>query len=262
MTTDFDFHSRTREYSHTNAYWLGEFANLAYAEPDEFNNTVQQWDFTKTEYFDVKDTQAYIASNNDTIIICFRGTELHLADWMTDIDVELVGGPAGKVHEGFHDGLSCVWKEMLQYINAERKTQSLWLTGHSLGAALATLATARLRLNRDEPVNGLYTFGQPRTGDREFAQKFDQDFGNQTYRYVNNNDVVPRVPFRSMKYSHVGTFHYFDADGEQKDYLSWWEKLLDRVEGRFEDILRPGPDGIHDHSMDKYLANLKRAKKS
>lgn len=260
MTTHFDFESRTRDYSRTNAYWMGEFANLAYEEPDKFKTAVQQWDFTATEYFDIKNTQAYIATNKDTMIICFRGTELKLADWMTDLDIDLVGGPAGRVHEGFQDGLSCVWKEMMQFIKSERKNKSLWLTGHSLGAALATLATARLRLNKDEPVNGLYTFGQPRTGDREFAQKFDQDFGQQTFRYVNNNDIVPRVPFRSMKYSHVGMYRYFDADGDQKDNLSWWEKLLDRVEGRFEDLLHPGTDGINDHSMSNYLANLKKAK--
>lgn len=55
-------------------------------------------------------------------------------------------------------------------------------------------------------AKGLYTFGQPRTGDREFARKPDADFEQQTFRYVNNNDIVTRVPFRAMNYSHVGLF--------------------------------------------------------
>lgn len=258
--SEFDFNSTTRDYSRNNAYWLGHFAKLAYAAPEEFDNAVKQWDFTRTEFFDVKSTQAYIAIDKDTMIVSFRGTESKIADWMTDLDTDLVGGPGGKVHEGFLGGVSCVWRDMFQFIRAERGKRSLWLTGHSLGAALSTLATAKLRLEKDEPVNGLYTFGQPRIGDRDFAQRFDQDFGNQSFRYVNNNDIVTRVPFRSMKYSHVGSFRYFDADGDQRDDISWWAKLLDRIEGRLDDLFNFTPDGITDHSMDRYLECLKKAK--
>ena len=80
--------------------------------------------------------------------------------------------------------MSYVWRDIWQFIFKQRKGRALWITVHSLGAALATLAVAKLRLEKDEPVNGLYTFGQPRTGDRDFAKNFNADFGNQTFRYV------------------------------------------------------------------------------
>jgi triacylglycerol lipase len=134
----------------------------------------------------------------------------------------------------------------------------LWFTGHSLGAALATLAVAKLRYEEDKPVYGLYTFGQPRTGDRNFERTFNQDFKPRAFRFVNNNDVVPRVPPRELRYSHVGTFLCFDADGKLHSDISWWYRLLDSIKGNIEDFLKPGTDGIRDHAMNNYLHNLEK----
>lgn len=245
----------TRTFAPRNAWWLGQLAALAYQPPGFVAGTLRAWGFTGIDCFDQGGTQAFLAWDATSLFVAFRGTEPgQLVDWMTDLDVSLVGGPAGKVHEGFAAALGMIWRPLLRAILQHRERRSLWLTGHSLGATLATLATAKLRLERDEPVNGLYTFGQPRTGDREFARVFDADFGPQTFRYVNNNDIVPRVPFRSMSYSHVGMLRYIDVDGVvHADELLWWEKLLDRVRGRLEDVLVPGTDGMKDHAMARYL---------
>jgi triacylglycerol lipase len=114
-----------------------------------------------------------------------------------------------------------------------------------LGGALATLAVAKLRYENDKPIYGLYTFGQPRAGNRDFERTF-------------NNDVVPRIPLRLMKYSHVGTFIFFDQDGNIHSDMGWWYRLLDNFTGRIEDFLKPGTDGIKDHDMAKYVANLEK----
>ena len=210
----FDFESNTRSYSKRNAYWLGRASQIAYLSRKETESEIKGWGFTEFEYFDKLDTQAFMAGNKEILLLAFRGTE-DIRDWMTDLDIDLVGGPGGRVHEGFHNALSYVWRDIWKFIRTERSKRALWVTGHSLGAALATLTVAKLRLEKDEPVNGLYTYGQPRTGDREFQRNFDADFVNQTFRYVNNNDIVTRVPFRSMHYSHIGICKYFDAKGEQ-----------------------------------------------
>jgi len=63
-----------------------------------------------------------------------------------------------------------------------------------------------------------------------------------------------------MNFSHVGTFLYFDKDGKLDDDLSCWYRLLDRVEGRIEDLGKPGTDGIKDHDMNKYLKWLEKNK--
>lgn len=256
---DFDFEGNIRIYSKKNAYWLGKASQIAYESPANAKAALDAWGCSTFEYFDNRETQAFIAGNDDLLMLAFRGTGGNIRDWMTDLDIELVGGPGGRVHEGFLTALSAVWRDIWRFISQQRHRRALWVTGHSLGAALATLAVAKLRLERDEPVNGLYTFGQPRTGDREFAKNFDADFEKQTFRYVNNNDIVPRVPFRAMSYSHIGTFQYFDADGNQREDISWWEKLVDRMKGRIEDLLKPGTDGLKDHFMANYVACLEKA---
>src|SRR5690606_37727833 len=68
------------------------------------------------------------------------------------------------------------------------------LTGHSLGGALAVLATAVLKIGLRMPVAGVYTYGQPRVGDAEFCRVYDQVLKDITFRYVNDADVVPHLP--------------------------------------------------------------------
>jgi triacylglycerol lipase len=256
----FSFDAKTTRYRPANAYWLGRFAQLAYRDANVIKTAVAGWGFGKFRFFDNDDTQAFVAGSAGSVIVAFRGTEpKELQDWLTDADCRLVSGPFGKVHDGFYGALREVWDDIAATISQfQDKAQSLWFTGHSLGAALAALAVASLRDKPDKPVYGLYTFGQPRTGDRNFERTFDQDFESQCFRFVNNNDLVTRVPMRAMGYSHVGTFLYFDEDGDLKDDPGLWFRFLDSMKGSIEDLGKPGLDGINDHSMDRYLANLKK----
>jgi len=181
---------------------------------------------------------------------------------MTDFNIRLVEGPAGCVHVGFKVALLQVWAQIWDYLRSNRRGRALWITGHSLGAALATMATAKLRLELDEPVNGLYTYGGPRIGDRDFQRAFAADFERQPYRYINNSDVVTRIPTRSMGYSHVGFSKYFDRTGALRDDLSWADIVVDRFVGNVEDVFGPRAAHVQDHDLDGslgYLENLERA---
>lgn len=251
----FDFEEATKNYSQKNAYWLGKASRIAYKQLEDIKSGIAYWGLDEFKYFDNHNTQAFLAGNNEMLLLAFRGTE-NLQDWMTDMNITLVDGLGGKVHRGFLSALEYVWHDMWHFIKAYRRQRPLWITGHSLGAALATLAVARLG-EKNEPVNGLYTFGSPRVGNREFEKNFNADFSAQTFRYVNNNDVVTRTPF--LGYYHVGTFKYFDEKGNQRDDMSWWSILQDRIEGRLKDLFEPGTDGIKDHSIANYVNCLERA---
>src|SRR5262249_11881317 len=154
----------------------------------------------------------------------FRGTDPQdLKNWMTDGDLALVTTPVGMVHAGFWRALDTMWEDLRFIIESQQtKAQSLWLTGQRLDATLSTLATARFPLQLDKPIHRLYTFGSPRVGDRNFAARFNVDFKASTFRYVNDQDVVTRVPPRAMWYSHVGTFLFFDVLGEVHTSPRWW----------------------------------------
>lgn len=190
-----------------------------------------------------------------------------------DANLRKIPGPVGKVHAGFLTALNqvmgavsrTIWEYKKDYAaklapDSGKSLPSLWFTGHSLGAALATLAVAKMRLENEtheEPIHGLYTFGSPRVGDREFSERFNANFKNQTFRIVNNNDVVTRIPMRVHGYRHIGQFWYITSGGELDDDIDWWNLKLDRAMGWLEDFGKPGVDGVKDHSMtNEYILKL------
>lgn len=226
---------------------------------DAMGLTIQRESFF-LEHTDI-DVQGFVAGDSKKIIIAFRGSE-SLGDWKTNADffkerwAEESG--SGKVHGGFYDALSAIWEGLVGEIRHLRTNeQSIWLTGHSLGGALAIIAAATLHVQKAKngfETNGVYTFGQPRVGDADFADFYDSRLGNKTYRVVNNNDIVTRIPQQSMGYSHADRLLYFSEEGKlySDDELSWWARFWDRVRGRLDDLLEPGLDGIKDHSRHVY----------
>lgn len=260
------FHPDTTFYHPENAYSLGLAADLAYEDADVVAARCAQWGLPRVRFIEStrasrRDTQLFVAANDRLVVVAFRGTEpKKLQDWLTDANTVLTAGPfGGRVHAGFSLGLASVWKPLLAALREfQDQGQSLWFTGHSLGAALATLAVARLRDEQDRPIYGLYTFGQPRLGDRVFERAYNQDSRGRSFRFVNNNDVVTRVPTRLTGFSHTGTFLYFDHDRKLHSDLHFWYRFLDRIQGRIADLGKLGTDGLKDHFMAAYLECLKK----
>ncbi|WP_437573525.1 lipase family protein [Sorangium sp. So ce887] len=88
---------------------------------------------------------------------------------------------------------------------------ALYITGHSLGGALAVLAAARLYTVgilhewHWKKLRGIYTFGQPMVGDQEFVRRYERGFGHMLFRHIYENDVVPRMPPRTAgDFRHMG----------------------------------------------------------
>jgi len=255
------FSPAATQYDGNNAYCLGQAASLAYKGEAEVRDATAACGFSQFRFFDSRDTQAFMTANANTVIVAFRGTQpADLKDWMTDADIVLVKGPYGLVHAGFQRGLTAVWPAIADtLLSFQGAGKTVWFTGHSLGAALATLAVATLRAPPSgKAVQGLYTFGSPRVGDRTFEQGFDADCKGSCFRYVNNADVVTRVPLRAAGYTHVGTFLYFDKDGTLHNDISFWDKFVDSVRANVEGLDKLSPEALAAHSMDRYLANLKK----
>ena len=204
---DFEF-NLTAKYNSTNALTLAKLARLSYRTEEDIAQQVTNWGFDRFTFISTPtplesyDTQAFAIANSDLIVVVFRGTKSR-TDWMNNLDFALIPGSAagwinesqGRVHRGFFTALNSVWGQVTRAIEQfQTQGQPLWFTGHSLGGALATLAVAKSILVEPRPVAGLYTFGSPRVGDRVFAQNFNSQFKGQSFRLVNNTDIVTLVP--------------------------------------------------------------------
>jgi hypothetical protein len=141
--------------------------------------------------------------DNKLAVLSFRGTD---KDDPTDLMDDLNALPqpwqaGGKVHSGFDKALQEVWPGV-QAALQEFKEYRLLFTGHSLGAAMATLASSL------QKPNALYTIGSPRVGDQAFADLLQ---GLDNHRYVDCCDLVTRLPPEVLGYAHIpGEIHYID----------------------------------------------------
>ncbi len=257
-------------YSLTHAYWLARASDLAYKDEATIERQLREWGFDRVRHhhtmftppFPLQDTQAYTAANEHMVITAFRGTEpVQIRDWLTDATTPPRPGPAGTghVHYGFAEALDSVFPKVRDTLaEFHDNGQALWLTGHSLGGALAMLAGCRLYLEDPELlVDGVYTFGQPRTCDRLLADACNKAFKNRLFRFVNNNDIVPQLP-PEPAFHHADVLRYIDSTGKVRETTSPLGGLTDRARGLTADALAPAGDGVRDHFMASYLTALER----
>jgi hypothetical protein len=161
-------------------------------------------------------------------ILAFRGTDP--ASFITILaDGETMQRPfaGGVVHSGFYTNVEAVWDDVTECLDAalnathiednagkrtklDKPLESLYVTGHSLGGAMAVLAAARISQGgfdaAKQALRGVYTFGQPMVGDKAFAEGCQKAFGPILFRHVYRNDLVPHLPPKSeLDYQHTGT---------------------------------------------------------
>ena len=160
-------------------------------ERKRLNNELEILRWQLLETFDSNGTQAILASNDEFMVLAFRGTE---SDVMEDIKTDMEAGTTlcetgGKMHTGFKEAFEAVELDIQSCINKEKyKDKPLFITGHSLGGALATIAAKEL--THKGGIAACYTFGSPRVGDDEWIA----DIRNPVYRVVNAADCVTMLP--------------------------------------------------------------------
>jgi hypothetical protein len=114
------------------------------------------------------------------------------------------------------------------------------ITGHSLGAALATLYTLE-NAGTDQISNPLVcTFASPLVGDSTFAAAFNA-LGLTSWRIVNEPDLVPKLPWEILGFTHVDTVQPFNSTGKAKSSLSCWHALATYL-SLIDTTRQPGAD--------------------
>ena len=233
-----------------------ELSEECYYGPSRFKRFLFERVIMHTEmrYFDVDGAQAYGLRMPDFVMIVFRGTQ---PNELSDIVADIKAWPnesdtQGKVHSGFKGELDKIYPEIVGWLKHIDQTK-LVITGHSLGAAMATLFAARM--SKQDCDVSLYTFGSPRVGNNEWAEQFANI---SAYRFVNNNDIVCTVPPFGY-YTHVGELHYMSYTGKIMLGTTWYQRLHDKLRGRVRAwSKRQFFSGIYDHLGMRYIKKIKK----
>ena len=168
-------------------------------ERKKLKKSLKRIDLRLLNTISINATQAYVAykvndkgkDKENFAILAFRGTE---ADRMADIRadakaVQTTCPTGGRVHSGFKEHYDDVARRVEELLDHKKiKGKPLFITGHSLGGAVATMATRRLR--DKYKIAACYTYGSPRIGTEEWVTQIKSPI----YRIVNSADPVPMVP--------------------------------------------------------------------
>jgi len=199
--------------------------------------------------------------------VSFAGTSEWI-DYLTDLTFaskpETMLGIPGQVHTGFLNVLDRSWLKVLSAVQSRATNgKPVFLTGHSMGGAQAVITATRLaRLGFN--IDSLYIYAVPRIGDDTYAAFVEKMFPDRLWRFVNSEDIVPRLPppsvaaaafsrvfptgsqeevksvFETLRYKHVGKLLTQDGHGglssprnyEETEDISYWENVFNRSQGR------------------------------
>ncbi len=237
----FRFQPDAIEYSANNAWWLADasflvYGDAAFIEAAIRSSPLPELGFREPEWLGTRDdNRGMVLANDEVIVIVFRGTRLKVHTVLDVAEVVLINqqdlwtdsnllpavfAAGGHVHAGFLNAFRDVRYQLDAFAQAKAPRQQLWLTGHSLGGALAVLAAAHLG---SSAVHGLATFGCPRVGDAAFASVLPrQGFS----RFVHRDDWIVTVPPEILGYVHAGTLRVVPGSPPR----SFWRDLITGAE--------------------------------
>ncbi|MFC6063726.1 lipase family protein [Streptomyces ochraceiscleroticus] len=211
---------------------------------------------------------AYLVQSEDrrVAILCYRGTQPEdMISVLTDADVAPeklsmeIGGAEHMVHAGFYRNMRATRHAVISALSRAVEGQSilpedgedrgnplerLYITGHSLGGAMAALMAVVL-VNEPEyeeiadKLEAVYTFGQPLLGDQGFARACERTVDvrgrhflrDRLLRYVYFRDVVPHLPPRP-----VGEYAPFGREFRYERALRPLDLAFCRVGQALEDL--------------------------
>lgn len=215
-----------------------------------------------TSYNKATDTAVLITENETSIDIGFPGTR-DFADVWKDLKAyrvpRLVGGIACMVHAGFDCAWESVQADVLDCLAGMPKDKPLRGYGHSKGGALITRSIANILQASDRKLDFVYTYGEPRGGDSDYALANDVLFGPRHFRVEDGDDAICRLPGWLAGNRHCGHCVLLSAASATYtiDKGFWFKAASDVVEiwqARWKgNILVLGED----HHIGKYVDRLR-----
>jgi triacylglycerol lipase len=144
----------------------------------------------------ILDYYGFIMESSDSIVISFRGSRTN-PDWIADVTMLQTNFQYTRIKLRIHSGFAAIYntfrQQVMNVLNTLNSSKQLFVTGHSLGGALAVLCTLDAAANTAFKNPVMYNFGSPRVGNSKFVQVYNEVIDN-SIRIVNTNDIVPLLP--------------------------------------------------------------------
>jgi len=220
----FDYRNTT-DYDPKNNYLNAILSALVYEEKTVIKKQIDAWSHETPslglEHIvqDVGQFRFMVVYNDDYIIVVFRGTD-SASNWFVDFEFSMVPFENNEnllVHKGFYDSVlsmrDCLNKIVKEKVNNK---QQLYLTGHSLGGAQATIAA--FVCEELKGFTNISTYGEPKIGNFDLTASFNKQLNSspssknsRLYRVVNSLDPVTFLPYFYFFnfYYHEGFFYIF-----------------------------------------------------
>ena len=227
-----------------------------------------------------KDCQAYVCKYENTLCISFRGTE-SIDDIFTDLNITRVpiefDFPLDlkeelHVHKGFLKQFESIKlnidQEIVEYYIKDIKDikeikdiknikdinpKKIIFSGHSLGGALATIASLYFKLKYKELDISCITFGSPRDGCKDFVNFFKKK-KKKSYLFVNDNEPIPCIP-TAWRFKHVKGIHWINKDMIMNEIKAWrFYRFIKNLVLSFFNL--GGYNSLNDHNCNEYVKDL------
>lgn len=265
------------------AHYLATLCDLVYYDEQKASKEIRTKLGLESTLVSVDNTQAFVCENKTSIVVAFRGSESPtsldgLKDWFLTNARNFLVLPKGRIgtdfaaagvgarfHKGFMEALAEIWDPLITAVEnvVGKQERPVWITGHSLGGALALLAAWRFH-QQFIPVHQIYTFGAPMVGNEAAVAAYHKEFPGQIFRYVDHGDLVPRLPTMSLlsnEYEHCQTEIVIGDSAIRSAAQALTDAAEKTVEGVIngdvtESIWHSLTGGISSHLMGNYITKI------
>jgi hypothetical protein len=185
---------------------LATCSSNAYLAPVFAEQELRKRGFTDVWTLNFGSSLGYVVMIGDTAVVMFRGTNPpEIQDWLVNLNNKSFKSKHGGIHAGFWASYETLHDQLIEVLRL-KNPRRIWVTGHSLGGALAVVCSYRLMTDEGKEVAGVMTFGQPRVGSPEFCKHMDLELRGRMVHFVNENDLVPRIP---PSFEHFGSLVWY-----------------------------------------------------
>jgi len=235
-------------------------AHVARWEMERRRATIRDLDTNITIEVVVRDKVVITISRlRSVIFVSFRGTTRSFSDFKANLDIRKVRyqpglGKSARIHRGFSDAVLECFDEVVERLRVMNNPHvPVYVTGHSLGGAMAAIFYARLDEtdfhpfrhrchHRVSPATSCYTFGMPRYGDTSAKALLPQP-----YHTFNELDAIPTLPPKLLGFADSANERCLNAIPDLATILSKGDCALRSGKGI------PTVLGISDHRMERYV---------